>query len=87
MHHVYEDKTTFFKILHKLNAMSFYVGIIFLSFFIQEDDKYDLMLFDTINPWMLFLGIASTVISKIAQYNICIKIVAFQGDATHLLMG
>ena len=36
----------------------------FYSFFIQEDDKYDLMLFDTINPWMLFLGNASTVISK-----------------------
>ena len=39
----------------------------FYSLFIQEDDKYDLMLFDTINPWMLFLGNAPTVISKIAQ--------------------
>ena len=30
VHHVNEDKTTFFNILHKVNAMSFYVDIIFL---------------------------------------------------------
>ena len=59
----------------------------FSPFFIQKDDKYDLMLFDTINPWMLFLGNASTVTSKIAQYNTCIKNVAFQGDTTPLSMG